>query len=421
MKEMRCKNCGSNDLKFQAGIYICEYCETEYIPDRDDGKARNYRRDFRIEDGVLTGYYGHEDHIEIPDGVTRVVEGCFRYISAQSIKCPKSLVRFDGTLVKCEKLESFEALGLKEISKELFCDCKSLKKVVLQSVITIPENAFSGCDCLREVIIPNAIVIGDWAFKATHLKRIEAPKVQKIGGHGLAYCNMDQVEFPLLEETGYRALFGCSSLKRIIMPNLKIAACEAFQCTKLESVDAPELERIEEKAFGGCRKLKRVSFPKVQMMGECAFAYCDELEEVDCQHAELQPNEKGWFNQFIGCPKLVTIKLSEKVNKKRILGSKKDKNGSGGCYIATSVYGSYDCPQVWTLRRYRDDTLAATWCGRTLIHIYYAVSPTLVNWFGQTRLFKRIWKGKLDKMVAKLWKEGVAATPYEDRIWCDKR
>ena len=33
---------------------------------------------------------------------------------------------------------------------------------------------------------------------------------------------------------------------------------------------------------------------------------------------------------------------------------------SGGCYVATCVYGSYDCPQVWTLRRFRDNTLAET-------------------------------------------------------------
>ena len=36
----------------------------------------------------------------------------------------------------------------------------------------------------------------------------------------------------------------------------------------------------------------------------------------------------------------------------------------GGCYVATCVYGSYDCPQVWTLRRFRDDTLGSTWYGR---------------------------------------------------------
>lgn len=36
----------------------------------------------------------------------------------------------------------------------------------------------------------------------------------------------------------------------------------------------------------------------------------------------------------------------------------------GGCYIATFVYGSYDCSQVWTLRRFRDNTLDETWYGR---------------------------------------------------------
>ena len=55
-----------------------------------------------------------------------------------------------------------------------------------------------------------------------------------------------------------------------------------------------------------------------------------------------------------------------------------------GCYIATAVYGSYDCPQVWTLRRFRDHTLAASWYGRTFLPAYYAVSPTLVKWFGRT-------------------------------------
>ena len=36
--------------------------------------------------------------------------------------------------------------------------------------------------------------------------------------------------------------------------------------------------------------------------------------------------------------------------------SNAEAKSSGGCYVATAVYGSYDCPQVWTLRRYRDYT-----------------------------------------------------------------
>lgn len=35
-----------------------------------------------------------------------------------------------------------------------------------------------------------------------------------------------------------------------------------------------------------------------------------------------------------------------------------DSDSEEGCYVATCVYGSYDCPQVWTLRRYRDYKLA---------------------------------------------------------------
>lgn len=90
---------------------------------------------------------------------------------------------------------------------------------------------------------------------------------------------------------------------------------------------------------------------------------------------------------------------------------------SGGCYVATAVYGSYDCPEVWTLRRYRDDSLANTFKGRLFIRLYYAISPTLVKYFGNTNWFKKMWKAPLDRMVARLQSEGVEATPYNDKQW----
>ncbi|MBQ7874820.1 MAG: hypothetical protein IJ306_06655, partial [Oscillospiraceae bacterium] len=90
---------------------------------------------------------------------------------------------------------------------------------------------------------------------------------------------------------------------------------------------------------------------------------------------------------------------------------------SGGCYVATAVYGSYDCPEVWTLRRFRDFTLAKSVFGRLFIRTYYAISPTLVKWFGETKWFKNIWKPTLDKMVIRLNKKGVENTPYEDKNW----
>jgi transcription elongation factor Elf1 len=92
-------------------------------------------------------------------------------------------------------------------------------------------------------------------------------------------------------------------------------------------------------------------------------------------------------------------------------------NSSGGCYVATAIYGSYDCPQVWTLRRFRDYDLAETWYGRAFIRMYYAISPTLVKWFGHTEWFKRLFRGKLDRMVKRLQDKGFESTPYEDRNW----
>lgn len=84
-------------------------------------------------------------------------------------------------------------------------------------------------------------------------------------------------------------------------------------------------------------------------------------------------------------------------NENRPLHVEPPQKRKNGCYVATAVYGSYDCPQVWTLRRYRDNVLGSTWYGRLFIRLYYAVSPTLVKWFGKTRLFNKIWRKKLDK------------------------
>jgi hypothetical protein len=85
------------------------------------------------------------------------------------------------------------------------------------------------------------------------------------------------------------------------------------------------------------------------------------------------------------------------------------------CYVASAVYGSYDCPEVWTLRRFRDFTLDETWYGRLFIKAYYATSPTVVKYCGNMKVFKTLGKKYLDKMVAELNSKGYDNTPYEDK------
>lgn len=85
-----------------------------------------------------------------------------------------------------------------------------------------------------------------------------------------------------------------------------------------------------------------------------------------------------------------------------------------GCYVATCVYGSYDCPEVWTLRRYRDERLEKTWHGRIFIKVYYFLSPGLVKCFGANEVFRSIWKHLLDSWVLKLRLNGFSDKPYMD-------
>ncbi len=89
---------------------------------------------------------------------------------------------------------------------------------------------------------------------------------------------------------------------------------------------------------------------------------------------------------------------------------------NSGCYVATCVYGCYDCPEVWVLRRFRDNALANNIFGRIFISIYYALSPTIVKRFGKHRWFVYTCKLVLDKLVYKLKVKGFNDTPYNDKF-----
>lgn len=62
------------------------------------------------------------------------------------------------------------------------------------------------------------------------------------------------------------------------------------------------------------------------------------------------------------------------------LSSGGSSGGNGGaCYVATMVYGSYDAPEVMTLRRFRDGFLKQHQYGRKFIYFYYKHSPKFVE------------------------------------------
>ena len=110
------------------------------------------------------------------------------------------------------------------------------------------------------------------------------------------------------------------------------------------------------------------------------------------------------------------------VSRKTILGTRKTETfveripakQKKGCYVATSIYGSYDCPSVWTLRRFRDEYLAKRPSGRCFIKAYYAISPTLVKLFEKMPVFTSLLKKALDHFVTDLKRKGYSDLPYND-------
>lgn len=84
-------------------------------------------------------------------------------------------------------------------------------------------------------------------------------------------------------------------------------------------------------------------------------------------------------------------------------------NNSGGCYIATMVYGDYDHPQVMVLRNFRDTYLAKRDWGKRFIRFYYKHSPGWVERLKNHKRINQAIKLILDSFVS-FWKK---ASHYE--------
>lgn len=136
---------------------------------------------------------------------------------------------------------------------------------------------------------------------------------------------------------------------------------------------------------------------------ERARFYRNEAYEYFCQIEKILYENNDTRNDW------------EKLKKKMVEKGEVQRLTSRGCYVATCVYGSYDCPEVWTLRRFRDYNLNNKVLGRLFIKIYYAVSPKIVKIFGNNNKFKLFNKKILDRLVQKLNSKGYKNTKYEDK------
>ena len=401
----KCTNCGANlEVDNAKEAAICPYCGSAYVVE----KAVNYYNTTNNITANVVNVYGGNS----ADFVIRAGE----------------LVKYNGAATEVYIPNTIRIIGC-----QAFRGCGGLEKVVIpDSVTLIQGNAFEDCSSLKEITIPNSVtVIGDSVFAhCNNLTEIMLPdSVITLGAHAFSEClSLKKVVLSKnLEVIGGKAFANCTALEALVIPSAQTIGNGAFwNCTKLSSVLLGQnVKVIDGGAFYSCTALKEVVFPESveRIAGDSdyspgAFYNCSSLRKVVIKGETKVYNGMAFGN----CP-IETVDASEQWKRenyslfKCLSSYAPQAQSNNGCYIATAVYGSYDCPQVWTLRRFRDNTLAESWYGRAFIRIYYAVSPFLVKMFGHANWFKKLWRGRLDNMVEKLQLRGVESSPYCDREW----
>lgn len=264
-----------------------------------------------------------------------------------------------------------------------------------------------------DVVIPNSVsMIGGNAFSRCHgLLKVSIPDcVTSIGAGAFSECErLTEINLPDgITSIGYGAFSDCKRLTEINLPDgLSKIESYAFKHTGISRVVIPDsVKEIGSGAFYGCPNLKQVVLPlqKIEITTQdrdndvyASFDLCPNLSEV------INGDQyNSWY--FYGTP----YGTRRREDEMRASESKK------GCYIATAVYGSYNCPEVWTLRRFRDNRLQKSSYGRLFIRCYYFVSPIIIRIFGRQKWFNRFWRKRLNNFVSKLQNAGYDSTPYID-------
>lgn len=417
MNRFTCEICGSTDLMKQDGVFVCQSCGTKYSTEEARKMMAEGTVDvtgtIKVDDSAkVANYYIIAENAYNASNSKESESYCNRIIEIEpnnykawflkgraagwqstltNIRLEESVNCFNKALENApeDKVEEIKKTASDEILKISFalitlcCDNYSKNGSVM--------NGNTIKNTVRAIIAYTAIFMVDCGGNLTYLNTFFARKINDAVVS--AYPNSISKDY--WGSTGHPSKFAWDRY---------VEQCFAA----LELIDNAII-------------LSNGDNANVKAQYEYKIFILEQLESSGSYHY----SNGGWSKEYAftgeGKQRIINM-IMECHNKiKEIDPSyvipERPQQTSNGCYVATAVYGSYDCPQVWTLRRFRDYTLAETWYGRAFIRSYYAISPTLVKWFGHANWFRKMWKGKLDRMVANLNAKGVDNTPYEDRHW----
>lgn len=372
MKALVCEMCGSQDIVKTDGYYVCQCCGTKYSP--EEAKKLVIEGTIKID---------NSDKLANLFAAARNAKGVGNYAQAKT---------FYTEILSLEP-NSWEALYY-----SVYCTVAECR------IIQIESAAYALKDCLQQTFY--RIVIHE-KNKESAMKEVTMATIamattlhdaalQHLNSSANKNATSYDLFTPWLGEYMDRA--EAASIVLLLVGNLvKDTSTElALRAWKQGVVYITNFYRILDEGSKGRKAL------------------ADRIEEYGSKIKACEPTYSLPTPDYSIYSDPLRILLRRKIQE---VSASTSNGSSGGCYIATAVYGSYDCPQVWTLRRFRDYTLAERLLGRAFVRAYYATSPTLVKWFGDTKWFKQMWKAFLDRLIEQLNNHGVEDTPYEDIVW----
>jgi hypothetical protein len=422
MKQMVCEMCGGTDLVKQDGVFVCQTCGTKYSVEE--------AKKMMIEGTVdVSGSTVKIDNTDAIENYFKMAENAYESSNYKETEnyCNK-IIEIDPDNYKAWLLKGRSAgwqstLGNLRIEEAVNCFSKAIDNTTEEEKTDVKNDVASELAKLSFALV--SLTCDNYAKNASQRNGLQIIDALEL---------VNKYSVMLLVKCGVSG----KDLKENIATKLTKTVTDAYQNDirkdylgtdghpsknkwddyKVKSMSAVALLEyavtISENKQANVQRYKKLIDIVSSVELSTSYTYLNGRWQKEYENSAAYKLELG--NQTLGYHNKIK-ELDPTYEGPVITNPTSTSSKSGGCYVATAVYGSYDCPQVWTLRRYRDYGLAKTWYGRAFIHTYYAISPTLVKWFGHTEWFKKMWRGKLDSMVKKLRDRGYESTPYEDRAW----
>ena len=116
---------------------------------------------FCCEGSILHEYFGHQETVHVPDGISVIGSNAFTNADVKRVYLPKSVKLIEKfAFSSCEDLIEVEGEGAQEIEPKAFSNCKNLQRAEFPQLEKYVDIAFVGCDSLlpENMLFPESAV-----------------------------------------------------------------------------------------------------------------------------------------------------------------------------------------------------------------------------------------------------------------------